>query len=114
MMRRFVRRAPVVVAAVALAVTGTAAGGAAYVMRSGGPGTKAVSAPHASRPDASLSSEPPSGRASGLRRVVPPDFLIVAARPLSSRRIARLGRIKHVRDMITVDAGAVQLQGGRV
>jgi len=113
-MRRFVRRGvPAAVVAIAVAATGTAASGAAYVMTSGpktAPRPRAVA--KKSAPPAT-SVVPASEKPSALKRVVPPDFLVISGRPVSGRQLGRVGRLRHVRDLITVDAGAVSLQGGR-
>jgi Transglycosylase SLT domain len=119
-MRRFVRRGvPAAVAAIALAATGTAAGGAAYVMTSD-PDTapKARPAPGSATTGATSTARatsvvPATEKPSALKRVVPPDFLVISGRPVSQQQLGRVARLKHVRDLITVDAGAVALQGGR-
>ena len=112
-MRRFVGKGfPAAAAAIAIAATGTVGGGAVYMMmtapragqtaqpaRANGPATRVVPAAEQPAP---------------LKRVVPPDFLAVAGQPVSRAKLRRVARLKHVRDVITVDAGAVQLQGGKV
>src|SRR4051812_15669517 len=113
-MRRFVRRGvPAAVVAIAVAATGTAASGAAYVMTSepkAAPRAQAVTS-RATPPATSV--VPASEKPSALKRVVPPDFLVISGRPVTTRQLGRVRRLKHVRDLITVDAGAVSLQGGR-
>jgi hypothetical protein len=98
-----------VVVAIAIAATGTAASGAAYVMTSE-PKVEPARPPVGSRATAVV---PASEQPSALKRVIPPDFLVIAARPLDRGRLGRVARLKHVRDVITVDAGAVRLQGGK-
>ncbi|GAA4157292.1 hypothetical protein GCM10022416_58820 [Actinomadura keratinilytica] len=78
-----------------------------------------------SRGAASRTQSPPTGGPGGpvanvaeerqvapLRRVVPPDVLAVSrSGPIGRAAIARIGRLKGVRDVIAVAGGAVQLQG---
>jgi hypothetical protein len=115
-MSRFVRKGvPAAVAAIALAATGTAAGGTAYVMTRDDP--------PATPPHAAASATPTPGssaatvistsdRPAALKRVVPPDFLVISGRPVTQRQLEKVAKLKHVHDLITVDAGAVRLQGG--
>jgi hypothetical protein len=111
-MRRFVRRAiPFAVAALGIALMGTAAGGAAYMMASEPSAQQA--APPPPRPQVT-SVVPPVTLPASLKRVVPPDFLVVAADPVDQRQLGQVAKLGHVRDVITVDAGTVQLQGGKV
>jgi hypothetical protein len=111
-MKRFVRRAlPFAAAILAVAVMGTAAGGVAYVMTSEPSAQQA--APPPPRPQVTT-VVPPVALPASLKRVVPPDFLVVAANPLDQARLGRVAKLGHVRDVITVDAGTVQLQGGKV
>jgi hypothetical protein len=49
-----------------------------------------------------------------LRRVVPPDLLAVATRPISAAGARRIAKLGWVRDVIVVDGGAVQLQGRKL
>lgn len=117
-MRGFVRRLlPFAVAILAVAAMGTAAGGVAYVMTSGPSAQQA--APPPPRPSPSPSSRvttvvPPVTLPASLKRVVPPDFLVVAANPVDQGKLGRVAKLGHVRDVITVDAGTVRLQGGKV
>jgi hypothetical protein len=114
-MRRFLRRGvPAAVAAIAFAATGTAASGTAYVMTVA-PKTQPGAAPQRARANLPVTSVVPAAdQPSALKRVVPPDFLVVAAQPVGKRQLGGVARIKHVRDVITADAGAVRLQGGKV
>jgi len=113
-MRRFMRRGfPVTTVAIAVVAVGTVAGGAAYVMTSD---SKAAPKPQAMRQKTAppaTSVVPASEKPSALKRVVPPDFLVISGRPVTARQLGRVQKLKHVRDLITVDAGAVSLQGGR-
>jgi hypothetical protein len=115
-MRRFLHRGlPAAVAVIGLAATGTAASGTAYVVTSPEPHRAAPPPPARVGARAPVTSVVPvAEQPSALKRVVPPDFLIVAAKPVGARQLARVSRLKHVRDVITVDAGAVRLQGGQV
>jgi hypothetical protein len=49
-----------------------------------------------------------------LRRVVPPDLLAVATSSVSDNVAKKIAKLPKVRDVIVVDAGAVQLQGRKV
>ncbi len=113
-MRRFVRRRfPAVVVVIALILAGTAVGATAYVLTS--PEPRPASAPQAARDDTSITKVVPTAeQPSALKHVVPPDFLVVAAGPLSKARLSRVAHLRQVRDVITADAGAVSLQGGKV
>jgi hypothetical protein len=113
-MRRFVRRGvPAAVVAIAVAATGTAASGAAYVLTSEPKAAPRVQATTSRSAPAATSVVPASEKPTALKRVVPPDFLVISGRPVTTRQLGRVQRLKHVRDLITVDAGAVSLQGGR-
>jgi hypothetical protein len=101
--------------AIAVAATATAASGAAYVMTSDSktePDThRAAGRATAVPPVASV--VPASDKPSALKRVVPPDFLVISGQTVSAKQLGRVAHLKHVHDLITVDAGAVQLQGGK-
>jgi hypothetical protein len=102
-----------VVVAIAVAAVGTVASGAAYVMTSEPRSERATPgrAPAAAaRPTTVV---PASEQPSALKHVVPPDFLVISEQPVSKRQLAKVSRLAHVRDVITVDAGAVRLQGGQ-
>ncbi|MEV0409028.1 lytic transglycosylase domain-containing protein [Actinoallomurus sp. NPDC050550] len=118
-MRRFVRRGlPTAVAAIALAATATAASGAVYIVtaepeRAPKGGHAAASGPeNGTGPVTTV--VPNTEQPAALKRVVDPDFLVVADRPVTTEKLQGVSHLKRVRDVITVDAGAVQLQGGRV
>jgi hypothetical protein len=97
--------------AIAVAATGTAASGAAYVMTAEPGARHAPPVRPALTPPATV--VPASEQPSALKRVVPPDFLVISGRPVSKKQLGRVSRLSHVRDLITVDAGAVRLQGGK-
>jgi hypothetical protein len=113
-MRRFVRRGvPAAVVAIAVAATGTAASGAAYVMTSR-PRSDVKAADAAQKPPQPATPVvPTSEQPSALKHVVPPDFLVISGRPVSRTQFVRVSHLKRVRDVITVDAGAVSLEGGK-
>src|SRR3954463_3809951 len=115
-MARFARRGlTAAVVAIAAAATGTAASGTAYVVtRDDPPHRAAAAAPPSPTPAPSVATVvPASEKPSALGPVVPPDFLVISARPVSPSRLDRVAKLKHVHDLITVDAGAVLLQGGK-
>jgi hypothetical protein len=114
-----------VVAAVAVAVGATVAGGTAAVL-SGDP--KLTGGPRGAEP-APVPSAPGlpegvPGQAAGatrqqegvapLRRVVPPDLLAVATSSVNADVARKIAKVPKVKDVIVVDAGAVQLQGRKV
>jgi hypothetical protein len=117
-MRRFVRRGlPAAVAAIALAATATAASGAVYVVTAAPQTADKDDGAAASRHgagDRPVTVVPTTEQPAALKRVVDPDFLVVADRPMTAAKLSAISHVKRVRDVITVDAGAVQLQGGRV
>jgi transglycosylase-like protein with SLT domain len=122
---RDVKRTVPVVAAIAVAVGATVAGGTVMVVAGD-------SSDHARSEPAPVPSVPgaPSGRAgpsgtsvSGvqgqaalapLRRVVPPDLLAVATSSVSDDTARKIAKLPKVHDVIIVDAGAVQLQGRKI
>jgi hypothetical protein len=113
-MRRFVRRGfPATVAAIAVVAVGTVAGGAAYVMTSDSKAAPKTQAMRQKAAPPATSVVPASEKPSALKRVVPPDFLVISGRPVTAKQLGKVQRLTHVRDLITVDAGAVTLQGGR-
>lgn len=122
------RRTVPVVAAVAVAVGAAVTGGTAIIMTAAG-GHEARSEP-APVPSAPSGSAGGSGSADGsggsgatvqgqavlapLRRVVPPDLLAVATSSVSDDTARKIAKLPKIRDVIVVDAGAVQLQGRKV
>ncbi|GAA4611790.1 hypothetical protein GCM10023195_50170 [Actinoallomurus liliacearum] len=112
------RGLPAAVAAIALAATATVASGAVYVVTAAPkttPKDDGAAASGRRATDGPVTTIVPSTeQPAALRRVVDPDFLVVADRPVTSARLRSVSHVKRVRDVITVDAGAVQLQGGRV
>lgn len=116
MMRRIARRALLFAAvAVAIAAMGGATGGVVYLM-SNEPGAVSA-APPPPRPPSSpraTSVVPPAALSASLKRVVPPDFLVVAPGPVGQAQLGQVAKLGNVRDVITADAGTVQLRGGKV
>lgn len=112
------RGIPAAVVAIALAATGTAASGAAYVVTVGARGHRVeprrvpAAAPAMTPATPATPVVPTSDGPMALKHVVPPDFLVISAQPVSKSRLARVSRLAHVRDLITADAGEVRLQGG--
>ncbi|MCO6011125.1 lytic transglycosylase domain-containing protein [Actinoallomurus purpureus] len=118
-MRRFVRRGlPAAVAAIALAATATAASGAVYLVtaapKTAHKGGRAAGSRDGAGNRSVTTIVPTTEQPAALKRVVDPDFLVVADRPVTAGKLREVSHVKRVRDVITVDAGAVQLQGGRV
>ncbi|GAA0326474.1 lytic transglycosylase domain-containing protein [Actinoallomurus spadix] len=113
------RGLPAAVAAIALAATATAAGGAVYVVtaapRTPAPEDDGTAAPgHGAKDGPVTTIVPSTEQPAALKRVVDPDFLVVADDPVTAAKLRKVRRVERVRDVITADAGAVQLQGGRV
>lgn len=103
----------------ALAVTGigvavalTTTGGAIAAANIGHPRTHVAA--RSSTAPARVTNVAQGGEIAPLRRVVPPDVLAVAAKPVSAAQVGRIRKLGHVQDVIAVDAGAVQLQGRKV
>lgn len=114
-MTRTTRRLPILVACLAVASSGTTVSGIAAVVMSGPSVADPAKTPVAGAgPAGQLPGAGPNGAApvAPLRRVVPPDVLAVATRPVGRADLAEIGKLGRVRDVITVDAGRVQL-GGR-
>jgi hypothetical protein len=112
-MKRLIRRGVPTTVAIAVVVTATAASGAAYVMTSGSTADPKAHQAGASATPPATSVVPASEQPSALKRVIPPDFLVISGRPVSQGQINRVSHLAHVRDVITVDAGAVRLEGGK-
>lgn len=110
-MRPIIRRGlPAAVAVIALAAIGTGAGGTAYVLTAS-PAKRPVARKAAPQV---VSVVPTVEQPAPLTSVVPPDYLVIGAQGVDGGQLARIGKIKKVRDTITVDAGSVQLQGSKV
>lgn len=69
------------------------------------PGSPAQSGSSHGRPDVITAVQ-----VAPLRRIVPPDLLVVAPKGMSSQQLAAIKKLQNVRDMISVDGGAVQLR----
>jgi hypothetical protein len=117
------RRLPVLIASLAVASGGTAVAGAGTALMVDFPDPRgrssAATVPGgAAGPGGSGGPGGPGGGSgpaapAPFGRVVPPDVLVVATRPVGGAELARIRRLDRVRDVITVDAGQVRL-GGRV
>ena len=128
------RRTVPVVAAIAVALGASVAGGTAMVVSSarsdqarsepapvpsapsapsGGPGASG-SAGAAGSSGASVNGVPGQAALAPLRRVVPPDLLAVATSSVSDDTAHKIAKLPKVQDVIIVDAGAVQLQGRKI
>ncbi len=112
------RSAPLLIAGIVIALGGAAVTGGAMLMA---PPT------HRSRMPPALSSATPgkapaaAGRPTSgtdvvnavevapLRRIVPPDLLVVSAKGITATRLAKISKLRHVRDVITADGGAIHL-----
>jgi hypothetical protein len=109
------------VLAIAAAVVVTAAGGACAA--ASGAGTTST-APGAAGRTATPSTSARTGgdvtniaqdtEVAPLKRVVVPDALAIAGTSVTAGQLARIRKIKQVKDVIAVDAGAIQLQNHRV
>ncbi len=116
------RRAPLLATGIVIALGGAAAAGGAIVIGASGQGGRAPRPAAHSAPSAPGSSPAPrvspgSGtdtvtaeQVAPLRRIVPPDLLVVSARGISAAQLARIRKLGHVRDVITADGGAIRLQ----
>ena len=117
-MRRLARRgAPWFAVGILVAIGGAAvAGGAVMLETSSHPAKppKVASTP--------LPSLAPSGQGHSrpdvitavqvapLRRIIPPDLLVVVPKGISSQQLSAIKKLKDVREMISVDGGAIQLR----
>jgi hypothetical protein len=114
-----------VVAAIAVAVGASVAGGTAMVV-SGARGEQvrselapvpSVPSGPAGRPGSSggsVSGVQGQAALAPLRRVVPPDLLAVATSSVNDDTARKIAKLPKVQDVIIVDAGAVQLQGRKI
>ncbi|MDL4775021.1 lytic transglycosylase domain-containing protein [Actinomadura xylanilytica] len=119
--RRRRRPSPLLIAGIAVLVLGNVTGGVYAALTtddeprgSTGPRADPPPAGGAAGPGGPVTNVADDGQVAPLRRVVPPDVLAVGAAPLDQRKIAKLGRLGRVRDVISVAGGAVQLQGRQV
>ncbi len=114
-MRRIVRKGITAAAVAALVAAGTVAGGAAYIMTTGASVSGGTATPPRGPASGPVTNVVPANdEPAALKRIVPPDFLVIATRPVTAKRLSKVAHLTNVRDVITADAGAVQLQGGRV
>jgi hypothetical protein len=122
-------RLPILVAFLAVASGGTMVGGATTALMAdySAPQEREGSRPAATAPGrvatgpGGASPAAPGGpggpggnpaqAGAPLRRVVPPDVMVVASRPVNAADLAAIQKLARVRDVITVDAGEVRLGG---
>ncbi|GAA1546206.1 hypothetical protein GCM10009678_31110 [Actinomadura kijaniata] len=108
------RALPVLAAAIGALAVATLGGGVhqAVTHRSDRPDAAGRSGPPTAGPTGPVTDVTADAGVAPLRRVVPPDVLAVSSgRSVTAAQIARIRKIKKVRDVIAVDGGAVQLQG---
>ncbi len=113
------------VAAIAIAIGATVAGGTAIVVSGAGgdqagperaPVPSAPSAPSggSGRHGSSVTGVQGQAALAPLRRVVPPDLLAVATSSVNDDTARKIAKLPKIQDVIVVDAGAVQLQGRKI
>jgi Transglycosylase SLT domain len=122
------RSAPLLIAGIAVVLGGAAVAGGTILMETSGHGARtphplsAVS-PGAVSPGAASPGKVPAaaGRPNSgtdvvtaievapLRRIVPPDLLVVSAKGLTAAQVTKIRKLLHVRDVITADGGAIHL-----
>ncbi|MGH3321993.1 MAG: lytic transglycosylase domain-containing protein [Streptosporangiaceae bacterium] len=113
---------PAIATAVAVCLGGTAVTAAGFVVAStavpGGeqphafPSSSSGHTPAVSPEHRPRMVTTPASRVAPLRRVLPPDLLVVAKHPLDSTRVGEIKTLDGVRAVITFDAGALRV-GGR-
>lgn len=109
------RALPVLLVVLVLVVGGAAVTGAAVVLSRAGDGPAHARTPGTPTASPSATGSPanivPSGPVvAPLRRVVPPDVLAIAPTGIRRAQLAKIKKIKRVRDVITVDGGAVRMR----
>ncbi|MGE5290566.1 MAG: lytic murein transglycosylase [Micromonosporaceae bacterium] len=114
------RGAPLVIAGIMVALGGIAVAGGAVLLETSGhgavepsavPSTKAGGATMpVPRPPAADPGTATALQVAPLRRIVRPDLLLVSPKGITAQRLARIGRLAHVRDVITADGGAIRLE----
>ncbi|MEV5572795.1 lytic transglycosylase domain-containing protein [Spirillospora sp. NPDC052269] len=113
------RRPRLAAVGVGVLVAGSIAGGVYGVLT--------VRSPEPARRDAAATASPDPlrngpvanldtarGQVAPLRRVVPPDVLAVGGTTITRAQVAKIAKVGHVKDVIAVAGGAVQLQGRQV
>jgi Transglycosylase SLT domain len=117
--RRLARRgAPWVAVGILVAVGGAAVAGGAVMLETSSHPPKPPNAASTPLPATASPSGLPHGRpevitavqVAPLRRIIPPDVLVVVPKGISSRQLAAIKKLKDVREMISVDGGAIQLR----
>ena len=102
-----------------VALGGAAAAGGAILTETSSHGART---PHALPPSvpgkiAAATGRPTSGTDTAsavpvapLRRIVPPDLLVVVPKGITMEQLTKLRKLRYVRDLITADGGAIHLQ----
>ncbi|MEV4258271.1 lytic transglycosylase domain-containing protein [Spirillospora sp. NPDC049652] len=107
-------------AGVGLLVAGSLAGGVYGVLTVKEPeparreGTTVATQPDPLRNGPVTNLDSAAGQVAPLRRVVPPDVLAVGGTTISHAQVGKIAKLGHVKDVIAVAGGAVQLQGRQV
>ncbi len=95
------RSAPLLIVAIVAALGGTAVAAGAILLETSGHRTRGTARP-------STAGAP---QVAPLRRIVPPDLLVVSRRGITRAQLTQIEKLSHVRDLITADGGAIRLQG---
>jgi len=121
------RSAPLLIAAIVVALGVAAVAGGAILMETSSHGARtphtfsAASAGAASAGAASPGRVPATAGRRGstdvvtaievapLRRIVPPDLLVISAKGIDPAQLTKIRKLAHVRDVITADGGAIHL-----
>ena len=119
-MRRLAwRSAPLFIAGFVVALGAAAAAGGAILMETSSHGARAPQALEPSVPGkiAATAGRPTSGTdtvtavpVAPLRRIVPPDLLVVMPSGITTEQLTKLRKLPYVRDLITADGGAIHLE----
>ncbi len=116
------RSAPLLVAGIVVALGGAAVAGGAIMIETSSHDAKAPRPTGPSVPGTSQARAPaavgPSGgtdsitavQVAPLRRIVPPDLLAISAKGITAAQLTKIKKLRHVRDVITADGGAIRLQ----
>ena len=103
------RSAPLLIVAIVVALGGTAVAAGAILLETPGHGPAAripATGAHPSRrTDVVMATQ-----VAPLRRIVPPDLLVVSVSGITPAQLIKIKELSHVRDLITADGGAIRLQ----
>ena len=117
--RRLARRgAPLFAVGILVAIGGAAVAGGAVMLETSGHQPKPPKAASTPLPGSASPSPQSRGRpdvitavqVAPLRRVIPPDLLLVEPKGISPSQLAKIRKLHSVREMISVDGGAIQLR----